>query len=289
MLSLQRRRKLLPWLFLAPGLAWLLIFFGIPLVNQLYVSLQTGDPETGYVFDWNFARLHGGHLRLPRAVPALDRLRGDRDGPVLRDRLPARVLHRVQGRAVQELHAAADHPAVLRQLRAADGLVAADPGRQRLGRGAAAGHRPGLRRRPAAGHAHGRDRRHHLQLPALHGAAAVRLAGEDRPAADRGGDRPLREPGDGVPQGHAAARAARPVRRHAADLHPGHGRLHQRRAAGHPAPVHDRQRHPVEVPGHPRLPDRGRAVVPADGLHPDRDLPLRPRARHPQPDRGGAQ
>ena len=57
LLSLQRRRKLLPWLFLAPGLAWLLVFFGIPLVNQLYVSLQTGDPETGYVFDWNFARL----------------------------------------------------------------------------------------------------------------------------------------------------------------------------------------------------------------------------------------
>ena len=54
MLSLQRRRKLLPWLFLAPGLAWLLIFFGIPVVNQLFVSLQTGDPETGYVFDWNF-------------------------------------------------------------------------------------------------------------------------------------------------------------------------------------------------------------------------------------------
>jgi spermidine/putrescine transport system permease protein len=54
MLSLQRRRKLLPWLFLAPGLAWLLVFFGIPLVNQFFVSLQTGDPETGYVFDWNF-------------------------------------------------------------------------------------------------------------------------------------------------------------------------------------------------------------------------------------------
>jgi len=55
MLSLQRRRKLLPWVFLAPGLAWLLIFFGIPLVNQLYVSLQTGAPETGYVFNWNFS------------------------------------------------------------------------------------------------------------------------------------------------------------------------------------------------------------------------------------------
>src|SRR5215211_1338763 len=54
MLSLQRRRKLLPWLFLAPGLLWLGVFFAIPLVNQLNVSLQSGDPETGYVFDWNF-------------------------------------------------------------------------------------------------------------------------------------------------------------------------------------------------------------------------------------------
>src|SRR5215208_5657449 len=54
MLSLQRRRKLLPWLFIGPGLLWLIIFFAIPLANQLYLSLQTGDPESGYVFDWNF-------------------------------------------------------------------------------------------------------------------------------------------------------------------------------------------------------------------------------------------
>ena len=53
-LSLQRRRKLMPWLFLGPGLAWLIVFFAIPLVNQLNVSLQTGDPETGYVFTWAF-------------------------------------------------------------------------------------------------------------------------------------------------------------------------------------------------------------------------------------------
>src|SRR5919106_3594996 len=53
-LSLQRRRSLLPWVFLGPGLLWLVVFFAIPLVNQLNVSLQTGDPETGYVFDWNF-------------------------------------------------------------------------------------------------------------------------------------------------------------------------------------------------------------------------------------------
>jgi spermidine/putrescine transport system permease protein len=53
-LSLQRRRKLLPWLLLGPGLLWLIVFFAIPLANQLNVSLQTGDPETGYVFDWAF-------------------------------------------------------------------------------------------------------------------------------------------------------------------------------------------------------------------------------------------
>jgi spermidine/putrescine transport system permease protein len=54
-LSLHRRRQLLPWLFLGPGLLWLIVFFAIPLVNQLNVSLQTGDPETGYVFNWEFS------------------------------------------------------------------------------------------------------------------------------------------------------------------------------------------------------------------------------------------
>jgi spermidine/putrescine transport system permease protein len=54
-LSLHRRRQLLPWLFLGPGLLWLIIFFAIPLVNQLNVSLQTGDPENGYVFNWAFS------------------------------------------------------------------------------------------------------------------------------------------------------------------------------------------------------------------------------------------
>src|SRR3954452_2415006 len=54
-LSLHRRRQLMPWIFLGPGLAWLVVFFAIPLVNQLNVSLQTGDPETGYVFNWEFS------------------------------------------------------------------------------------------------------------------------------------------------------------------------------------------------------------------------------------------
>ena len=54
-LSLRRRRQLLPWLFIGPGLLWLIIFFAIPLINQLNVSLQSGDPETGYTFTWEFS------------------------------------------------------------------------------------------------------------------------------------------------------------------------------------------------------------------------------------------
>ncbi|MBJ7520921.1 MAG: ABC transporter permease [Solirubrobacteraceae bacterium] len=53
-MSLRRRRQLVPWLLIGPGLLWLAVFFAIPLANQLYVSLQTGDPETGYQFTWAF-------------------------------------------------------------------------------------------------------------------------------------------------------------------------------------------------------------------------------------------
>jgi spermidine/putrescine transport system permease protein len=53
-LSLQRRRSLLPWLFLGPGLIWLILFFAIPLGQQLIVSLMSGDPEQGFAFDWAF-------------------------------------------------------------------------------------------------------------------------------------------------------------------------------------------------------------------------------------------
>jgi spermidine/putrescine transport system permease protein len=53
-LSLERRRKLLPWMFAIPGLLWLLLFFAIPLANQASVSLMTGDPEAGYTLTWAF-------------------------------------------------------------------------------------------------------------------------------------------------------------------------------------------------------------------------------------------
>lgn len=48
-------RALWPYLLLLPGLLWLVVFFAAPLANQLNVSLQTGDPDTGFRFTWHFA------------------------------------------------------------------------------------------------------------------------------------------------------------------------------------------------------------------------------------------
>jgi spermidine/putrescine transport system permease protein len=55
MLSLRNRRRLTPWLFLGPGLLFLIIFFAIPLGQQLIVSLMSGNPEDGFTFDWAFS------------------------------------------------------------------------------------------------------------------------------------------------------------------------------------------------------------------------------------------
>ena len=54
-MSLNTRRRLLPWLFIGPGLLWLLIFFLYPLLNQAAVSLMTGNPEAGYDLTWAFS------------------------------------------------------------------------------------------------------------------------------------------------------------------------------------------------------------------------------------------
>jgi spermidine/putrescine transport system permease protein len=45
----------LPYLLLAPGLGWLLIFFAIPMAYMLFESLKTGTLDTGFVFNWKFS------------------------------------------------------------------------------------------------------------------------------------------------------------------------------------------------------------------------------------------
>ncbi len=52
--ALRRRRAMLPALFVAPGLAWLILFYAIPVGSQLWVSLQTGNPRQGFTQTWNW-------------------------------------------------------------------------------------------------------------------------------------------------------------------------------------------------------------------------------------------
>jgi spermidine/putrescine transport system permease protein len=45
-------RRATPYLLLAPGLAWLAVFFLVPMYYLLNTSLQTGSLEVGYTFNW---------------------------------------------------------------------------------------------------------------------------------------------------------------------------------------------------------------------------------------------
>ena len=54
-MSLRRRRALVPYLLLAPGLLWLGAFYLWPALNQVYVSLEDGNIEEGFTFQWNWS------------------------------------------------------------------------------------------------------------------------------------------------------------------------------------------------------------------------------------------
>ncbi|WP_242089787.1 ABC transporter permease [Curtobacterium sp. DN_7.5] len=49
-----RRRLRVPFLLGIVGTAYLCVFFVIPLVSGLIVSLMSGNPDDGYTFTWNF-------------------------------------------------------------------------------------------------------------------------------------------------------------------------------------------------------------------------------------------
>ncbi|HKH32082.1 MAG TPA: hypothetical protein VKA45_13635, partial [Gaiellaceae bacterium] len=52
---LHRHRWLTPYLLLAPGLAWLAVFFLAPLAFLGYQSLQSGTFDFGFQFTWEFS------------------------------------------------------------------------------------------------------------------------------------------------------------------------------------------------------------------------------------------
>lgn len=52
---LHRHKGLTPFLLLLPGLAWLTLFFVVPLGFLGYQSLESGSFEQGYTFSWDFS------------------------------------------------------------------------------------------------------------------------------------------------------------------------------------------------------------------------------------------
>lgn len=54
-MGLSLRQRLLPLWFAGPALLWLVVFFAAPLVNQLSVSLMSGNSEVGYDLTWSFS------------------------------------------------------------------------------------------------------------------------------------------------------------------------------------------------------------------------------------------
>jgi spermidine/putrescine transport system permease protein len=55
MTFLHRHRGLTPYLLLLPGVAWLAVFFLVPLGFLAYQSLEGGSFARGYEFDWAFS------------------------------------------------------------------------------------------------------------------------------------------------------------------------------------------------------------------------------------------
>jgi spermidine/putrescine transport system permease protein len=50
----HRHRSLMPYMLLAPGLAWLAVFFLVPLGFLAYQSLESGNIDFGYAFTWSW-------------------------------------------------------------------------------------------------------------------------------------------------------------------------------------------------------------------------------------------
>jgi spermidine/putrescine transport system permease protein len=50
----RRRPRAAPYLLLAPGIGWLLVFFAVPLYYMAQISLKEGSIDTGYRFTWHF-------------------------------------------------------------------------------------------------------------------------------------------------------------------------------------------------------------------------------------------
>lgn len=62
---MRRARWLVPWLLMAPGLLWLALFFVLPNLQMVAMSLSSGSVGQGFTFTWDFDNYLGAVGRFP--------------------------------------------------------------------------------------------------------------------------------------------------------------------------------------------------------------------------------
>ena len=204
----------------------------IPLVNQVNVSLQTGDPEQGYTFTWHFGDLHA--TRSATTTSSSCRSIGYAASATVLDldhRLPAGVLHRLQGGRYKNLLllliVLPFFTSYLLRTVAWQLILPTTAGSctacRTSGSLSSNGRLLATRTAVIAGITYN-------FLPFMVLPLYVSLEKIDRRLIEAATDL-YACARDGVPAGDGAAGAAGHLRRLAADVHPGVRRLHQRRAA----------------------------------------------------------
>ena len=175
-LSLRSRRALLPWLFVGAGPAVADRLLRDPAASTSSACrCRPATRRRATRSTWNFGDLHGRDLRLPRRSScARSATRRTATILCLIIAFPLAYFIAFKAGRWKNLMLLLIILPFFTSLRAADGRLAAILTDDGWVVDALQDDRPARRRRAAAGHAHGGDRRHHLQLPAVHGAAAVR-------------------------------------------------------------------------------------------------------------------
>ena len=284
----HRFGRAVPWLLLAPGLLWLFVFYVLPAIQMFTYSISTGSIENGFTITWLARRLrrgarpqfgkqflnsilYGGLATLLTfligfPVAYTIAFRGGRYKNLILFLVIAPFFTSFLIRTISWKILLGDEGPLLGPLKHTLGIL---PGSFQPA---------GTPRRAAV--------RADLQLPAVHDPAAVRRAREDRPAADRGGRRPVRRaagrrsggsPSRSRCRACSRARCSRSSRRWATTSTPSCWAIPQTRMIGNV--IQNRllvqNDYPVGL----------RPVVHPDGRDPRRGGDLRPRPGHRAADR----
>ena len=176
------RRWHTPYLLLAPGLLWLIVFFIVPLISLGRLSLEDGGLS-------NYSNVISDNSEVIVRTFVLRR-HWPPSGAIIIGYPLAYVIATKGGRFKSLLLALVVLPFFVTY------LVRTLAWKILLFDGGPVVELPARHRRPRLGRRHPRhagrgDRGAHLQLPAVHGAADLRQPREDGPAPARGGRRPL--------------------------------------------------------------------------------------------------